>query len=453
MLWFKRVLWTVGILVAIGVLFVAILVNPFGPSPFNEYQADGRFAIDGLQAPVRVYRDEKGMPYIYARNKADLIMVQGYATAMDRLFQMQLTKLLASGRIGELAGSEARSVDLAMRTLGFRRNAKKHWALLDGDNRRFLQSYADGVNAFIRNRPGDVHLEFRLAGIEPELWHPVDTLAILYYMGWQSAANLRHEIVTQMLIEKLGLTKARKIFPLNINPTEKTADMETTPSVVPAGDFGVEALAALDSLLGGGPLQMGSNNWAANASRSVSAKPLLANDPHLDARMLPGPWYPSGLVAGDIRAVGVAIPGVPGMIAGRTAKMAFGITNAYGDAQDLYVETIDPRDRNRYMEGDVSVAFQIVRETFRFKDKDAPGGYREEEIAIRLTRRGPVVTDILKGLKTDRAMAVRWAAFENMGPSIALERAISCDNRRILSRSLAGCQLRRPELGVRRRQQ
>ena len=427
MLWFKRGLWTVVILIAVGVLFVAIVVNPSGPSPLNDYRTDGRIAVDGLKAPVRIYRDEKGMPYICARNKADLIMAQGYATAMDRLFQMELTRLFASGRIGELAGMEARSVDLAMRTLGFRRNAKKHWAILDEDNRRFLQSYADGVNAFIRTRPQDVHLEFRLAGIEPELWHPLDTLAILYYMGWQSAANLRHEIAIQMLIEKLGLPKASELFPLNINPAEKAAGRETTPSMAPADGFGAEALAALASLFDGARFRMGSNNWAVTGSRTASGKPVLANDPHLDARVLPGPWYPSGLFAEDIRAVGVTIPGLPGMILGRTAKMAFGITNAYGDGQDLYVETIDPRDRNRYMEGDGSVPFQIVKETLRFKDKDAPGGFREEEIAIRLTRRGPVVTDILKGLETDKAMTVRWTAFEKMGRSIALERALSCD--------------------------
>lgn len=296
-------LWILGGLVITGLLTATLLVNPFGPSPINDYPTDDTIAIERMKAPVRVYRDEKGMAYIHAENKADLILAQGYVTAMDRLFQMQLTRLFSSGRIGELAGPGAKSVDLKMRTLGFRRNAQKHITILNEETRQFLQHYADGVNAFIRSHPGDLHLAFKLAGIKPEPWHPVDTLTIMYFMGWQSAANLRHEIVAQMLIEKLGPARA----------------------------------------------------------------------------------------------------------------------------QDFFVETLDPENENHYLEGDTSVAFQVIHETLRFKDQDAPGGYRQEKIAIRRTRRGPVISDLqLDGSRTDKVMTVRWSAFENMKPSIALERTLSC---------------------------
>ena len=104
---------------------------------------------------------------------------------------MELTKLFASGRISELAGEKARNLDIRMRTLGFYRNAKKHAALLNDETRTFFQKYIDGVNAFIETRPKSIHLEFKLAGIKPAPWTIADSLTILYYMGWGSAANFK----------------------------------------------------------------------------------------------------------------------------------------------------------------------------------------------------------------------------------------------------------------------
>ncbi len=109
-----------------------------------------------------------------------------------------------------------------MRTLGFHRNAKKHAALLNKETRKFLQKYVDGVNAFIETRPENIHLEFKLAGMKPSPWDIMDSLAIVYYMGWGSAANIKSEIVAQMLIEKLGPDKAAEIFPININPDDES---------------------------------------------------------------------------------------------------------------------------------------------------------------------------------------------------------------------------------------
>jgi penicillin amidase len=175
MAWFKRSLWTLCIVIAVIAIAVTILINPFGPSHLNDYRTDDRIVVEGLKAPVRIDRDEKGMAYIYADDLDDLIMAKGYVTAMDRLFQMELTKLISAGRIGELAGPAARSIDVTMRTLGFRRQALKHLAIQNAETRHFLQQYADGVNAFIRLRPGDIPIEFKLAGIDAEPWEPVDT--------------------------------------------------------------------------------------------------------------------------------------------------------------------------------------------------------------------------------------------------------------------------------------
>jgi len=222
MKWLKIFFGLVIILFMVIIGAVVIIINPFGASPLNKYTKNGDLTLSGLSAPVKVKRDEKGMAYIYAQNMEDLWLSQGFIAAQDRLFQMELTKLFASGRISELAGEKARNIDLRMRTLGFYRNAKKHTKLLNNKTQTFLQKYVDGVNEFIKTRPKSIHLEFKLAGIKPEPWNIADSLTILYYMGWGSAANIDIEIIAQMLVEKLGPARAAEIFPITINPDDKT---------------------------------------------------------------------------------------------------------------------------------------------------------------------------------------------------------------------------------------
>jgi len=286
----------------------------------------------------------------------------------------------------------------------------------------FFQKYIDGVNAFIKNRPQSRHLEFKLAGIKPKPWTIVDSLTILYYMSWSTAANVGTEIIAQMLIEKVGIDKAREIFPLNINPDDPTpiATRVTVPTDVPA-KLGLASDKAMLAYLGNGSLRIGSNNWTVGGESSQGGKPIVANDPHLDTRILPGPWYPCGLITPKFRAVGVNIPGIPGLVIGRNEYIAIGMTNAYGDAQDLYVESVDPQNPDRYLEGDKSLPFKIIEETLTIKDKQAPGGIREQKIKIRLTNRGPVISGVLPGLKTDKVLSLRWSPFETMGPKIGID--------------------------------
>jgi penicillin amidase len=407
---FRRPLFLVFILFALGISACSFL---------NSFETDGTLTLPGLKAPVMVHRDEKGMAYIYAQDMHDAIMAQGFVTAQDRLFQMELTRLVATGRICEMAGEEARPLAIRMKTIGFQRNARKHAALLEPETRTLIQNYLDGVNAFIQLRPKEHHLEFKLAGIRPTPWSIEDSLAVCYLMSWDSAANLETEIIAQMLVEKLGPEKAKEIFPLNLNPDEvpgpdvRTAASEWIP-------LGLEKDRDLLAYLKGRSLGLGSNNWVIGPSVSAGARPVVANDPHLDARILPGPLYPIGLITPQFRAVGVNLPGLPGIAVGRTGYVSMGETNAYGDTQDLYVETLDPNDPEKYIEGDKSLPFQIVEESLVIKDKNAPQGYREEKVKIRLTRRGPVISGVLRTLKTDKVMTLRFAPFESMDPCIGL---------------------------------
>ncbi len=396
-----------------------------GCAVLNRHQKEGELSVPGLKEPVTVMRDEKGMAYIYAQNVDDVLLAQGFVSAQDRLFQMDLNRRFAAGRISEFAGERAKELDIKMRTLGLYRQAQRHARMLDEPSLRFFQRFADGVNAYLETRPKEYPLEFKLAGFRPEPWSVTDSLAVVYLMGWDTSANLRTEIVTQMLVEKLGGTRAREIFPLNVNPDDEPAPVSrwTPPGSTPpsAGMFSnPNWMAWLERPF----LPMGSNNWVAGPEMSTGGKPIVANDPHLDARILPGPWYPVGLILPEERMVGVNIAGIPGIVVGRNTHVAVGSTNAYGDMQDLYVETVDPARPDHYLEGAVPVPFQVVEETIRIKDKKAEGGFRAEPIRIRHTRRGAVISDLYPGLGTDEVITVRFAPFESMHPAIGLDRML-----------------------------
>ncbi|HDI60684.1 MAG TPA: penicillin acylase family protein [Desulfobacteraceae bacterium] len=408
---------------------VVILFGTFllaGCAAFNDYRRQGELALSGLTAPVTVLRDEKGMAYIRAAGSSDAVMAQGFVTAQDRLFQMELNRRFAAGRISEFAGEGAVGLDTRMRTLGLYRNARRHAKILDPAERAFFQRYADGVNAYIGTCRRTLPLEFKLAGIDPEPWTVEDSLAILYLMAWDTSANIQTEIVTQALIEALGPEKAREIFPLNINPDDPSGSGIAIASLPPDWKpVGLGADPRMSAWIGPRTFEIGSNNWVTGPALSANGKPIVANDPHLDARILPGPWYPVGLITPEFRAVGANIAGIPGMVVGRTEHVAYGVTNAYGDMQDLYVETVDPKDPNRYLEGDRSLPFEIIEETLRIRDKKAPDGCRSEVLRILATRRGPVVSGVLKGLNGDRCITMRFAPFETMHGRIGLDRFLT----------------------------
>ena len=303
---------------------------------------------------------------------------------------------------------------------------EKHARILDGPTRAFFQRYADGVNAYIETRKETFPLEFKLAGIVPEPWAVEDSLAVLYLMAWNTSANVGTEIVTQMLVEKLGAKKAQEIFPLNINPDDPRG-----PAPIPGLNLadtiptGLGSDSQVLAWMEPSALTLGSNNWVTGPAKSKNRRPIVANDPHLDARILPGPWYPVGMVTPKIRAVGVNIAGIPGIVVGRTAHTAFGVTNAYGDMQDLYVETVDPDDPDKYREGAKAIPFEVLVERIRIRDKDAADGYRTEKIRIRQTRRGPVVSGVLKGLETDKVITARFAPFETMHAGVGFDKFLT----------------------------
>jgi len=414
--WGRRLLALLILTIGVAIVGVVVVLPRL-----NDFQTDGELRLSGPASEITVIRDEKGMPYVHAKSLRDLVFGQGFVTAQDRLFQMHLMRLSAAGRLTELAGDAALELDIRSRTIGMRRAAEKHAKILNDESRDVFQAYTDGVNAFIRQCPDDIHLEFSLAGLEAEPWSIVDSLSLMYLMAWDTSANLNHEVTAQLLIDRLGLDKASELFPVNINAdvTVEGAAALPLPKNAATG-LGLLTDNRVRGLMASGPLHVGSNNWTTAPSMSSGDHAMLSGDPHLDPRMLPGIMYAAGYISSDIRAVGAGVPGIPGFIVGRNEHVATAVTNNYGDVQDLYVETVDPDNEQNYLQGGESIPFRVEESIFRIKDDAAPDGIREETVQIRFTERGPVVSGVLSGLPTDRVMTLRWAAAESMGPDTGL---------------------------------
>ena len=430
MKWFRRFF--------ILIFFLAVCITaiifflPFS----NNFQQKGELNIPGLKNSVTIQRDANGMAYIHAQNLEDALFTQGFVTAQDRLFQMQLTRLFAQGRICELAGDAAKNLDIRMRTIGLHRMAIKQAGILNDKTKRAFQKYVDGINAFIDVCPEDIHLEFKLAGINPDKWEVADSLTLLYYMGYSTSANLNSEIVSQMLLETLGFEKTSQIMPININADDPDDTGEIQLPLKEQLFLSKTNIENLMAYTGDRQLRVGSNNWAVSPTLSASGKAILSGDPHLDTRILPGVFYPVGLFTPELRAIGANISGIPGIAIGRTDYIALSATNNYGDMVDLYIETIDPENNDNYLEGKNSIPFIQIKETLKIKDKNATQGFRLEPVTIKATRRGPVVSNVLKNLKTKRVITLRFAPVESMEPNIGLLDILTAKDSKELAKAL-----------------
>jgi len=419
MRWLWRVL---GAVLLLSVAAVTWVVSGAARGP----RVDGTLPMAGLRAPVEVLRDGNGIPYVFAQNLPDLIRAQGFVTAQARLFQLEAYRAILTGRLSEAIGEKGLASDREMRTIGLVRNAARHAQRLSPAARDFLGWYAEGLNAYVEAHADDHPLELRLAGFQARRWTVEDLLAVLHFVNWSQAANHKSELTMQQLVDTLGAERAAQLFPVNLNP-DRRAPLPAL-AAAPPQPLGVAALATAHADPAWPAIAVGSNNWAIAPSRAASGAAVLVNDPHLDARVLPGIWFPIGLFSPEVRAVGAALPAVPGILAGRNAEVAFGVTNAYGDSQDLFIERLAPGQPGHYLDGGVARPFEVVVETLRVKDGQAPGGFREETLEVRRTVRGPVLPGPAVGSAGDRVLSLRMASAELDAAEIGIDRLLVARN-------------------------
>lgn len=381
----------------------------------------GRRRLPGLQADVEVIVDTWGVPHIYAQSASDVVRAQGYLHAQDRLWQMEFTRRVVSGRLSELVGEVALPLDRWMRTLSLRHTAEAEPPLLSEEARRLLEAYAAGVNTRIDE--GRLPLEFSLLRHRPEPWTPVDSLAWVKMMALTLSTNWEAEIVRARILDRIGPALAAELEP------PYAAGM---PLIVPEGvDYsciGGQALArsaAAEAI--SGPVAMdglGSNNWVVHGSRTDTGMPLLANDMHLGLT-IPAVWYENHLVSPDLEVTGVSFPGIPAVVSGHSTAVAWGFTNGFPDVQDLYVEHLRTAD-----DGTVEAEFAGGWE---------PVAVRREQIAVKggapvteqvmTTRHGPVINGLSPEHAGEQPLALRWTAYEPnamIDTLLAMSRARSC---------------------------
>lgn len=367
-------------------------------------QKSGATRLAGLEKAVEVIRDRWGVPHIYAQNLPDLLYAQGYVHAQDRLWQMDFNRRLVAGRLSELFGTLSVQLDRWMRTLTMRRTAEQEVVLLSEDERSLLDAYARGVNARIAQ--GKLPVEFTLLGYQPEPWTVADILAWPKMMAWTLSVNWETEILRALLVERLGAEQAAELEP---------PYAPGMPYVIPVGvDYSCLSAAPLkrarDARQHLGPDARegaGSNNWVLSGDRTVTGKPLLANDMHLGLT-IPSVWYENHLEAGGLRLSGISFPGIPLIIAGHNGRVAWGFTNGFPDVQDLYMEHLRRTDAGEveYEFQDAWHTAQVLREVIQVKSAQPV----VEEVVV--TRHGPVINLLNPELAGETPLALRWTALE-----------------------------------------
>lgn len=389
-------------------------------------QVKGEQRLDGLDAAVEIVRDRWGVPHIYAENEHDVWFAQGFVHAQDRLFQMEYARRLARGTMAEAFGPAALEADRWSRVLGFWRATLGDLEALDAGERAALKAYAAGVNAYIEARRYRLPAEFALTGHKPEPWRPEDSLGVLKVLGWALSQNWEGEILRLQLLHALGPERA-----LDLDPFYPAA----SPLIVPtAGQISPQAAAeATGRLLAayraasewfGKAGAAGSNNWVVGPDRTATRRPLLANDPHLTVSM-PALWYQNHLEVqgGGVQVSGATMPGLPGVIAGHNARIAWGLTAGRADTQDLYVEQRHPEQPTTFRHGETWAPAQVLSEEIRVR------GQAEAQVQeVVITGHGPLINSLLPADQASDLppLALRWSGHtpgSSMAGLLALQKA------------------------------
>jgi penicillin G amidase len=353
-------------------------------------------AVPGLKQSVEVLRDRWGVPHIYANNTHDLFFAQGYIAAVDRLWQIDLWRRIGTGKLSEAFGPSALRRDRLARAVRYRGDWGEEWRSYGPEAKEIATAFTDGINAYIKSLNGRRSLEFARAGYDPGLWTPEDCVSRI--AGLLMTRNLRNEVARVEDLRRFGMPTLRKLLrpdPLIPLRVPRGLDLD---DVVP--DILRDYTEAI------GPVrfaEQGSNNWVVDGTMTVTGKPLLANDPHRPIQ-LPSLRKTVHLVAPGWNAFGAGEPSLPGIALGHNERIAFGFTIVGIDQVDLYVEKINPENRDEYLYKGSWRKFQVERESIPVKDRSVP-----ETVELRHTLHGPVIHE---DPARNRAYALRWVGAE-----------------------------------------
>ena len=401
------------VLALVVVTTVVVLVER--PMP----QTTGTIDVPGLSHPVTVVRDAHGIPQLYGDSVEDLMRAEGYVHAQERFYEMDVRRHLTAGRLSELFGRSALDTDEFVRTLGWREVAEKELALLTPRTRAAFEAYAAGVNAYLdQHSPAEISVEYSVLGAggldyRPEPWTPADSVAWLKAMAWDLRGNIAEEIQRLLAASMNPPAQVAELDP----PYDETRaapivsqgavvdgvfDQDATGGTrlprrpAPVGAAAVRRLAQVGGMLDRLPPMIGkgdgigSNSWVVDGAHTTTGAPLLANDPHLGVS-LPGPWMQVGLHCRTVSSecpldvAGFSFSGLPGVVIGHNADIAWGFTNLGPDVSDLYLEKVQG-DEVRY-DGRMR-PLRVRTETIEVRDG------ADVTLTVRSTRHGPLISDV-----------------------------------------------------------
>ena len=400
MRWFVRGLLVVVALFAAAA--AALYMWLLGSLP----ETNGRVAVAGLGAPVEIIRDRHGVPHIYAQSQKDAVFGLGFVHAQDRLWQMELRRRIGQGRLSEIMGEATVATDRFLRTLSVYHFAERNYGTLDRDGRARLDAYAAGVNAYLASRRGPLPPEFLILRHRPEPWRPADSLVWGKMMAWSLSGNWASELLRARLASRLSAEQIADFFAPY--PGDSSVALPNLAAFYSALDLeGVSAAMPHRP----DPAN-GSNNWVVAGDRTATAKPLLANDPHLGLAV-PSVWYFAHLSAPGLDVIGATLPGVGTVVLGRNKRIAWGFTNTGPDVQDLFIERIDPQKT-----GQLSDARRItpVHHSPRGPESEGRSGHFRWWFAS--SRHGPIMSDASASMAETagegHAMALAWTALSDI---------------------------------------
>ncbi len=365
----------------------------------------GVAALPGLSAEARVYRDRWGVPHIFAASRNDAARALGYVHASERLFQMEMQRRAGRGRLSEMAGPAMLGTDKYIRTLGIYQLAQSSFAALSPGVQSHLQAYADGVNAWLATHKNRLPPEFLLMGDTPEPWTPADSVVWGKLMALKLSLNYRLEMLRARLTQHMPKEQIEALFPempspITIEPqkdpelsggsgakrasteTDRSSTASLTHAATKSAPKPEDILASLVGLA-----NAASNEWVVSGQHTATGKPILANDPHLGLEA-PILWYLARIVTPGMTLKGATVPGLPAVLLGQNDNIAWGLTTTDSDVQDLFIETVDPKDQGRYLTPNGSAAFETRHEIIHVKGKP------DVALTVRTTRHGPVMSDI-----------------------------------------------------------
>jgi penicillin amidase len=408
-----------GILLAVAVIVLGAIAYAWFVADSALPQLDGRLPVTGLSSPVTVTRDSHGVPTIEAATLDDLFFAQGYVTAQDRLWQMDVMRRFGSGELSEVLGEDTLKLDREQRILGMRDAARKSLAMASPRDRAFFEAYARGVSAYIAARNTRLPIEFRILRYAPKPWLPEDSLVV----ASQMVKDLNYHyfddtLAREKILAKLGPDLTADLY-VNRSwhdrpPTVMREDLDQPETATGDSedddddddDSGPDSSVTRNVTPAVAPEGLpvnGSNDWVVSGSHTVTGKPLLSNDMHLGHQM-PNLWYEAHLCSGNLDVAGVTLPGMPYVIVGHNQRIAWGFTNVGPAVTDLYIENFNPQGAYQTPSGWVQPEHRV--EVIHVRDKP------DVTVDVKITRHGPLITDLVPG--ESRRLALRWTLYEGL---------------------------------------